>query len=1425
MFRVDSGKTCYAPSEFAGRRFRVAFGSWLDMKTVYLILASFLAISGQWSSVAAATRVDLIIDESLPDRSVVWPVTTGVPFSRGQLTDEKHCRLIDEFGREHLLQTKVAATWDAERKSVRWLTIDFLAEPGRKYALEFGPEIERRKVTSPLTVEDDVASGWKIDTGVLQSRFDQAKGAFSKVSLRDSNGSWDQVIRETEPRGHYYVNKSGGTFRETQKSIVTVENSGPVRACVRVDEVLRGPPEKGNREKPIVHIRTRYHFFAGLKLVKAVTEFRIVGSTKGTTFRDIGFSLPQLSGDVTSVAIGTRVQSKVIEVPWQVSTKSVSSFQKTYRHFGNPQCEGGVVEVTDEGERTVHEARRIGEWIQVRNEKFAVTGSLRWMWQQFPKEWEVSRDGLTLHLWSPRAGELDFGADGLRSFFGEAGSKYLLEWNPGGRLNAISNFFYYAGHAALKRGEVDGQGLNKHHEFWLHFGEADEAKIGQEYGALAARQPLALATGEWNCSTDVFGPLMPRKPKESQDQVPLNEVNARKSGGPDLAKYEAIVDRLFDLGQKAQDDFGDYGWHAFGSGPHYSYQWDEKTQRHFADPRRFEYHTYQKETQLWWNYFRSGERKFYNWAIPSEDHWVDIAVTHVPLEYECDWRGGFLKKQTLHFRPGDWSIDSPLFYVRQRDSAEAWLRGCSQFQASYHRTLETTSLAYYLTGDERYNDVLKFWQDYWKDFAGLRSDQPDKFPPWLREQPWFEPTKPGEPSKSWAEMIRDYCPFTSGLRHQMTYFFSLATLYEHTWDPKIGEVLKECADAYLDPDHRIGVWRTQENGPPAYAAAPELAHFWVPALWKYARATGDPQMPGIFKKYFAACYAADPFREDVGRYSDVHLGYAYYFTKDPRHLRPAQLALDKLLPNAQPLAKPQDLGQRLYNPYAPIQSFTAVPRLLWALDRAHKDGVEIPRVPLLRPQRTAIGVPKAQDSALNLTLWGYDKTVRLIGPNGKRFTDFEVRTEKHASNMQPFDRTTVDFEVFLHEVVIPAAAPAGFYVLSPRLEIAVLHAGSNQHEKKKKRQLKQGQTPAQIILVNASRPVAIEPGRDASTGIGAIIRVPDGIESVKFESADARSLAVLTPDGKLFEQGQGNELIVKTKSLPNPRLLFIQIYDPKGTRRQPLWFRMDLPPEHCWCAASIPPHVKTLQELAESLKNYSHPDALVTAAALRPDPEPVSMETWSDGRFGKSLQIVPGRKLTLPDHVTVDGKEVRLFNMTQGTIEFFAKRQWDDRLVTPKPVTFLTNGWLKAWCPRPLPVGEWAHVAVEWRPLKRDPERIAVHIYVDGLDQQNYRSTWWEGYSQKPVALPLGERLRKFVCETVEDAPFAIDELRISTIARYADQNVEFGGHQVFNPSRFTPPRQAFTLDAKTAVLLHFDGSTNGESGLVNARIEGRLSD
>jgi hypothetical protein len=133
------------------------------------------------------------------------------------------------------------------------------------------------------------------------------------------------------------------------------------------------------------------------------------------------------------------------------------------------------------------------------------------------------------------------------------------------------------------------------------------------------------------------------------------------------------------MSREMQDTFGDYGWWLFGAGPHYSYQWDAETGKHYADPRRFEFHTYQRETQQWWNYLRSGERKFFDWALASENHWVDIAVAHEPTTFYTQYRGGAENPATLHWPRGDWAIDSTIHYLRHHDNAEAWLRGQSQF--------------------------------------------------------------------------------------------------------------------------------------------------------------------------------------------------------------------------------------------------------------------------------------------------------------------------------------------------------------------------------------------------------------------------------------------------------------------------------------------------------------------------------------------------------------------------------------------------------------------------------------------------------------------------------------------------------------------------------------------------------------------------
>ncbi len=1447
------------------------------------------------------TRVELMLNEEL-SRTVAWPVTTGVPFPRGSLASETNCRLVDDRGRECPLQSRVAATWDAAQTSVRWLTVDFIASPGRQYFLEFGPAVRRASLPQPNDREQlkivktgnaEQPEKLKVATGPLEVVFSASGASGLETIALDIDGDGQFAANEVVAQGpadgeHYYIDQAGRRFSsslaaplppkkgpppanaatEPPSRQIMVESQGPVRTVIRVDGSYWSPGQA-----TLVRYRTRYHFFAGSALVKVIDEFRVVGSTRDVRFRDIGFALrlaprqgdrylatdsttssaapvPSSSEEMLDAPFAANPSGanslvpapQPVRIPWSPGMQGVSSYQSEYRHLGNRAYEAGVVAEGDFGSRQVVQTDRAAAWLQTVDERAAVTGSLRWFWQQFPKEWEATPDQMVLHLWSPRAGELDFGAPGIQDFFGPAGDRYVLNWfGISGTPTALSDFFYYACREFIENNTADAAGIRKHHEFYLHFAPPGNAAEGAQLARLAECPPLALASGDWNCSTGVFGPLVAREPannsqspgKEADDpnqQDPKSwKTTPTPSGSPsqapsrlssdeataELAQGEAVVDRIFQLGRYGQDTFGDYGWWLFGAGPHYSYQWDAAAGRHYADPRRFDFHTYQKETQLWWCYLRGGERKFWDWCLPSENHWTDIAVNHIPLQYGCDWKGGDRadSRRTLHFRPGDWAIDSPVHYLRHHNTAEAWLRGGAQFWASYHRTLETTTLAYYLTGDERFAEVIDYWKDYFTPLAGKNSQSPD-FTPWHQEQAWFDPgatvtingqTRP----KTWAEMVRDYAPFSSGLRHQMTLWFNLSTLYEHTWDEQVGQVAREYADAFLTPAGPSGVWHCQENNLPANAPTPTMAHFWSPALWKYDRATGDPRLKEILPKYFSACYLADPFRlsGDVGVYSNLHGGYGYYFTGDPRYVRWSLDELQNLSKHAAPLAKPEDLNRRIYNPYATIESLAGVPRLLWAVQAAQRKGEAIPPSPPLPPQRTVLALHKQAGQPLECDLWGFDQELTWLNPAGQPVTNVSVTTSQHYSPVQPFDRVLPRFEVYAHHAVIPAAAPAGWYLLVPRLEMGVLATNSDRPP-----------------LCHAGRPIQLAGG--ASCWLAATS--PSHDMPLSLRSAAARELRVTSLEGtplpfELNLKAPRSELILNSTAVDSSAPASLdtrssQIICITNAGNRSAWFQVeDVSDQERWVAF-------TPGALSQPAKESTFPSGPAVATALQRLTPPIAFDaeqTLVAGRFGQAALVVPGRKLVLPDHLPgtaspqeEPAEETQLFDLREGTLEFFVKKLWDDRLDLVRPAPFLNNGLISSTTPTMLPLGEWAHVAVVWRPYNRDPEQTCMHVYIDGLDRGSYRSTWWEGYSNRPHRMPSkGTWLKGLVSQATGGGAFALDDVRLSTTARYTDRTVKFGNRQTVNPFRFTPPHEPLPADKDTALLFRFDGNLNSEQG------------
>jgi hypothetical protein len=259
--------------------------------------------------------------------------------------------------------------------------------------------------------------------------------------------------------------------------------------------------------------------------------------------------------------------------------------------------------------------------------------------------------------------------------------------------------------------------------------------------------------------------------------------------------------------------------------------------------------------------------------------------------------------------------------------------------------------------------------------------------------------------------------------------------------------------------------------------------------------------------------------------------------------------------------------------------------------------------------------------------------------------------------------------------------------------------------------------------------------------------------------------------------------------------------------RGELWFRLgNVSAEQAW--------VTTTTELVDSLPAAPPVDA--------PREDAID-EQFTPGRFGKAVVVKPGVSFTLPDHQAADGAVKKFFDTRQGTLEFWIKTLWDQRLRPAANMRYIGNGLVEAHVPWKLPYRAWAHVALVWRPVKSDPEKVILHVYVDGHDHAFYRSTNWEGYSQPPSLPRNGKWLQHFLATAAPGTAFALDEFRVSSSPRYAELDIEFGGQQTVNPLRFTPPDKPLQPDDTTMLLFHFDGDLTSDPATGQPPLQGAL--
>ncbi|MBN2451921.1 MAG: hypothetical protein JXR77_16155 [Lentisphaeria bacterium] len=215
-----------------------------------------------------AGRYRLEVREPCAVGRAAWPVTSGIPFARGELAGATDVVLRDAEGRPVPAQFEVMSVWGDG--SARWLLVDFVAATragaATTYWLVTGPGLGTGE---PLpSVARGADASWVLDTGVLRVPAGMAAADLLAGVCADGNG--DGVIAAEEGvigadgAGHAWITDAGGQrYRAAPPDLVRVETNGPIRATLR----LEGTFESDTGQK-LFRYRGRLSAWRGLGLLR-----------------------------------------------------------------------------------------------------------------------------------------------------------------------------------------------------------------------------------------------------------------------------------------------------------------------------------------------------------------------------------------------------------------------------------------------------------------------------------------------------------------------------------------------------------------------------------------------------------------------------------------------------------------------------------------------------------------------------------------------------------------------------------------------------------------------------------------------------------------------------------------------------------------------------------------------------------------------------------------------------------------------------------------------------------------------------------------------------------------------------------------------------------------------------------------------------
>ena len=344
--------------------------------------------------------IELLLEEPAGVERNRWPVTRGVPFPEDVLHDTAHLRLLDAAGQEVPLQAQVLTTWP--NGSLRWVLLHFQADlrpqAVARYTLEYGQEVRRAEVASPVRVTEDGGS-ITVDTGPLQATF----------PVRDGWTLPRQVWFEGRPMlapegqgGVVLVDSAGRTLSTEFGRVtgVTIEENGPLRAVVHISGDHR--TAEGER---LLRYEVRLYAYAGLPWLELEYTFVNDADALYTEVRRIGF-------DINLPAAGGGAGLCGAYKDLYEDANPFSTYLAAAPRTGRFDLSSGASIYNSRGENVEPAwARELSHkvahgWLDASDAQGGVTVAIKRMGQLYPKQMVFTGSAIQVDIWPAKAGTL-----------------------------------------------------------------------------------------------------------------------------------------------------------------------------------------------------------------------------------------------------------------------------------------------------------------------------------------------------------------------------------------------------------------------------------------------------------------------------------------------------------------------------------------------------------------------------------------------------------------------------------------------------------------------------------------------------------------------------------------------------------------------------------------------------------------------------------------------------------------------------------------------------------------------------------------------------------------------------------------------------------------------------------------------------------